>query len=212
MLVEHKFIETKTTKLCLIIKGLMILKKLSLILTLIFLSIGLLGCQQSGKEKESNNEISKNVPNSPTKNMPKDMPNDFDFSIQFGVHKKNEINTFEGTVTKDLIVDGTATTEVMFTEEEMKDIYKKMQEINIVETKEFTPEPINGMFCKQEPYEKDKWEITINGETITHFISGEDCEPTDDAKQLIELRNYVFNIIKSKVEYKSLPEPSGGYQ
>ena len=94
----------------------MILKKLSLILSLIFLSIGLLGCQQSGKEKESNNEISKNVPTLTTKNMPKDMPNDFDFSIQFGVQKKNEINTFEGTVTKDLIADGTVTTEVILTE------------------------------------------------------------------------------------------------
>ncbi|WP_277585235.1 hypothetical protein [Psychrobacillus antarcticus] len=188
------------------------MKKLSLILSLIFLSIGLLGCQQNGEENESNNEVSKNITNSPTKNMPKDMPSDFDFSIQFGVQKKNEINTFEGTVTKDLIADGTATTEVILTEEEMKDIYKKMQEINIVETKEFTPEPINGMLCKQQPYEKDKWEIIINGETIKHLISGEDCEPTNDAKQLIELRNYVFNIIKSKGEYKSLPESNGGYQ
>ena len=90
-------------KFCLIIKGVMILKKLSLILTLIFLSIGLLGCQQSHKAKELNNEISQNVSNSTTQNIPEEMPNDFNFSIQFGVQKKNEINTFEGTVTKDLI-------------------------------------------------------------------------------------------------------------
>ena len=29
----------------------------------------------------------------------------------------------------------------------MKDIYEKMQEINIAETKKFTPEPINGTDC-----------------------------------------------------------------
>ncbi|MFB5089609.1 hypothetical protein PGC35_20905 [Psychrobacillus sp. PGGUH221] len=188
------------------------MKKLSLILSLIFLSIGLLGCQQSGKENESNNEISKNVTNSPTKKMTKDMPSDFDFSIQFGVQKKNEISTFEGTVTKDLIADGTATTELILTEEEMKDIYENMPEINIAETKEFTPEPINGTVCMQQPYGEDEWKIIINGETLTHLISGEYCEPTNDAKQLIELRNYVFNIIKSKDEYKSLPESDGGYQ
>ncbi|MBD7943968.1 hypothetical protein H9650_07525 [Psychrobacillus sp. Sa2BUA9] len=190
----------------------MILKKLSLILSLIFLSIGLLGCQQNGKEKESNNEISKNVTSSPTKNMPKDMPSDFNFSIQSGVQKKNEINTFEGTVTKDLIADGTATTEVILTEEEMKAIYEKMQEINIAETKEFTPKPINGAACMQEPHGEDEWKIIINGETISHLFSEEYCEPTNDAKQLIELRNYVFNIIKSKSEYKSLPESKGGYE
>ncbi|MBM7663518.1 hypothetical protein JOC85_004396 [Bacillus mesophilus] len=203
-----RFIETKTSKFCLIIKGGVILKNLSLILSLIFLSIGLLGCQQSGKEEDLNNEISKNVNSSNTQNMPKDMPSDFDFSIQFGVQKKNEINTFEGTVTKDLIADGSATTELILTEEEMKDIYEKMQNINIAETKEYTPEPIN---CFQEPHGEDEWKIIINGETITHLISGKYCEPTSDAKQLIELRNYVFHIIKSKDEYKSLPESKGGY-
>lgn len=187
------------------------MKKLSLALSLMFLAISLLGCQQSDKEEEFYNEISKNATNSTAQNMPKDMPSDFDFSIQFGVQKKNEINTFEDTVTKDLIVDGTATTELILTEEEMKDIYEKMQEIDIAEKKEFTPEPVNGVVCMQRPYEKDKWKIIINGETLTYLISGEHCEPTKDAKQLIELRNYVFNIIKSKAEYKSLPEPNGGY-
>jgi len=177
-----------------------------------FLSIWLLGCQQSDKEEELDNEISKNVTNSTAQNMPKDMPSDFDFSIQFGVQKKNEINTFEETVTKDLIADGTATTELILTEEEMKDIYEKMQEINIVETKEFTPEPVKGTVCIRRPYEIDRWEIIINGETLTHLISGEYCEPTNDTKQLIDLRNYVFNIIKSKDEYKSLPESNGGYR
>lgn len=190
----------------------MILKKLSLSLSLIFLSIGLLGCQQSGKEGKLNNEIPKNGTDSTTQNMPKVMPSDFDFSIQFGVQKKNEINTFEGTVTKDLIADGTATTELILTEEEMKEIYEKMLEINIVEPKEFTPEPINGTDCMQKPYGEDKWKIIINGETLTHSISGKYCEPTNDGKQLIELKNYVFNIIKSKGEYKSLPESNGGYE
>lgn len=53
------------------------------------------------------------------------MPDDFNFSIHFGVQKRNEINTFDGTVTKDLIADGTATTELTLTKDEMKDIYKK---------------------------------------------------------------------------------------
>lgn len=181
-------------------------------MTLILLSIGLLGCQQGDKKEELNNEISKHVTNSTTQNIQKDMPNDFDFSIRFGIQKKNEINTFEGTVTKDLIADGTATTELILTEEEMQDIFKKMQEINITETKEFTPKSLFGTVCMQKPYGEDEWKIIINGETITQLVSGEYCEPTNDAKQLFELRNYVFNIIKSKGEYKSLPESNGGYE
>ncbi len=115
-------------------------------------------------------------------------------------------------MTKDLIADGTATAEVTLTEEEMKAIYGKMKEINIVETKEFIPEPVNETMCNIEPHEDDKWEIIINGETITHSVSGAYCEPTDDTEQLIGLRNYVFSIIRGKEAYKELPESSGGYE
>lgn len=181
------------------------MKKWYLIVSFVFLSVVLLGC------KQSDNGGSKNATNSITLNMPKDMPDDFGFSIQFGVEKKNEINTFEWTVTKDLIVDGTASTELVLTRDELQEIYKKMQEMNIFETKDFTPKPINGTVCMQEPHEDDEWKIIINGQTLTYGISGEYCEPTNDAKQLIDLRNYVFTLIKSKPEYQSLPASNGGY-
>lgn len=144
--------------------------------------------------------------------MPEDMPDDFDFSLQFGVGENNEINTFEGTVTKDLIADGTATTEITLTEEEMKAIYERMKEINVVETKEFTPELVNGTMCNIEPHEDDEWKIIINGETITHSVSGSYCDPTDDTEQLVKLRNYVFGIIRGKEAYQELPNTKGGYE
>ena len=144
--------------------------------------------------------------------MPEDMPNDFGFSIQFGVGKNNAIDTFKGTVIKDLIEAGTATAAVTFSDEELADIYEKMKDVNIIEAKKFTPDPINGTVCVQEPHEEDQWKITLNGDTITHSFSGEYCEPTNDAKQLLELRNYVFSIIKSKEGYLLLPESTGGYE
>ena len=132
------------------------MKRISFILGLLLFSIVLIGCQDET--------------NSTTQNMPENMPSDFNFSIQFGVQKKNEINTFKGIVTKDLVVDGTTTTELIITEEEMKDIYKKMKEMNITETKDFTPKSLFGKRCTLEPYGEDEWEILINGETITHYI------------------------------------------
>ena len=144
--------------------------------------------------------------------MPEDMPDDFNFSIQFGVGKNNEINTSEGTVTKDLIEDGTATTEIALTEEEMETIYEEMKEINIVETKEFEPEPVNGTMCSTQPHEEDEWEIIIDGETITHSVSGAYCDPTNDTKQLIGLRDYIFSIVRGKEAYKELPNAKGGYE
>lgn len=144
--------------------------------------------------------------------MPEDMPVDFGFSILFGVGKKNEINTFNNTVTKDLIKNGTVTANVALTDEEMNEIYVRMKEVNIKEKKMFVPEPLNGSVCEQEPYEEDEWKITLNGETITHSISGTYCEPTDDGKQLRESRNFIFSKIKSKKVFIELPDSKGGYE
>lgn len=144
--------------------------------------------------------------------MPENMPDDFGFSVQFGMGKNNEINTFKSTVTKDLIVDGTATANIAFANEEMAEIYEKMRQVRISEMKNFIPEPVNGSICMIEPYEEDEWKIIVNGETITHSVSGIYCDPTSDAKQLVELRNFVFNKIKSKDDYKSLPDARGGYE
>jgi hypothetical protein len=142
-------------------------------------------------------------------NMPDEIPKDFNFTVQFGHRFKNEINTFKDSVTKDLISDGTATTSIFLTNEEISAIYKKMKDINIMAPKKLVPDKTN---CMQTPHGEDKWEIQLNGETKTLYWNGEYCETTNDAKQLIELRNYILNIVKSKEEYKKLPEANGAYQ
>lgn len=140
--------------------------------------------------------------------MPEEMPSDFGFSVKFGVGKKNEFNTFEGIVTKDLVADGTATINLPLTIEEKAKIYEKMKNINIISMKELTPKTE----CMTKPYSEDEWKITINGEKITPYISGAYCEKANDENKLIDLRNYIRNIVQSKVEYKKLPEATGGYE
>jgi hypothetical protein len=179
------------------------MKKRSLLLTIFFITIVLAGCQSNGAEValSSGNPVT-------VQQLPEIMPSDFNFSIAFGVGKRNEINTFDGTVTKDLISDGTKTVDLKFNDEEMSAIYVKMKEVKINETKEFVP--AGG--CRREPYEEDEWKIKVDRETITLYISGEYCDPTYDAKQLIQLRNYIFSIVKGKDAYQSLPKPSGAYE
>lgn len=164
---------------------------------LLFLALLLIGCESNEMSMESSNAV-----------MPAEMPSDFDFKVQFGVMKKNEINTFDNTITKDLIADGTVKVNLPLTLEEKTKIYEKMKEVNITEKKELIPKTN----CMKKPFSEDEWMITINGETINHYISEEYCDTTDDAKQLIELRNYIFTLVKSKEEYKSLPEANGWYE
>ncbi|KOO52644.1 hypothetical protein AMD00_04250 [Viridibacillus arvi] len=140
--------------------------------------------------------------------MPEKMPSDFDFSVKFGVGKKNEIDTYEDKVTKDLVDDGTATINLPLSIEEKEKIYEKMKNINIIRLKELTPRTE----CMTKPYSEDEWKITINGEKITPYISGAYCEKANAENKLIDLRNYIRNIVQNKVEYQKLPEATGGYE
>jgi len=89
-------------------------------------------------------------------------------------------------------------------------IDQMMREVNIVESKQLKPiDIVNG--CYQQPYEEDRWTIDINGETIRLDVSGTYCEPTGDAKELFDLRNEIFIMVKGKEEYKALPDAVGGY-
>lgn len=140
--------------------------------------------------------------------MPETMPADFAFSIKFGITSKNEINTFTGTVTKDLVAKGTATTTIAFTKEEMEEIYEKMREFNVLEPKKLIPLVKRG---EKTPYSEDFWSIRLNGQTIDFYWTDRYIGTTRDGEELSQLREFIFEIVKNKEEYKKLPEAEGGY-
>lgn len=142
--------------------------------------------------------------------MPEAKPDHFNFSVSFGYGtvNKNEINTFNNTVTKDLVTKGTATANLILTNEEMTDIYDRMREIDVLRELELDNSDSN---CSSTPVNEDHWEIQVEGEQRTFDWSSEKCDLTDDAIKLEELRNYIFDIVKEKKEYRELPEAAGGY-
>ncbi|WP_341347925.1 hypothetical protein [Paenibacillus sp. FSL H3-0469] len=142
--------------------------------------------------------------------MPEEMPADFDFLVRYGYGEvtKNEINTYHNTVVKDLIMNGTATADITLTEDEMRSIYERMRDIRIMGKLELVP---LKQSCAVVPYEEDSWRITVNGFTRNWSWSGENCELTEDAEQLLELRTFIAEIVAVKEEYQALPEADGGY-
>ncbi|WP_219834008.1 hypothetical protein [Paenibacillus sp. R14(2021)] len=142
--------------------------------------------------------------------MPSEMPSNFDFTVTFGVGEvnKNEINTYDGTVTKDLITRGTATAQLALTLEEKRAIYAKMREVNIMGLQDLVPDNLN---CDQTPYNEDSWQIRVNGETHTWTWSDRHCKVTKDAKQLLALRTFIQQMVENKEAYNALPEAEGGY-
>ncbi|NIK67789.1 hypothetical protein [Paenibacillus sp. BK720] len=141
--------------------------------------------------------------------MPEKMPEDFRFSVSYGYGEvnKNEINTYAGTVTKDLVTKGTATAALSFSDDELQSIYAKMKDIAVLDEKQF---PQKGN-CSQTPSSTDSWKMTVNGETKTLSWTNEYCDMTKDAQDLLELRSYIQKLVEGKDAYKALPAAEGGY-
>ncbi|WP_454191045.1 hypothetical protein [Paenibacillus sp. Marseille-Q7038] len=176
--------------------------------TLLLVLSVITGCSDRSDSKVVNNtELAKTVKQKTE--MPLEMPTDFNFVVSFGYGEvtKNVIDTYMGTVTKDLITQGSATAKVIFTTNELREIYDKMKTIDIMGPKELSKE--EG--CFKTPSNEDKWKVTVEGETKTFSWTDQNCGMTEDAKQLLELRVYIQHMAQESEAYKSLPEAEGGY-
>lgn len=143
--------------------------------------------------------------------LPEEMPADFAFHVRYGIGDppKNEINTYNGTVTKDLIADGSVTADISFTQEELLAIYKQMQDLDIMGSKKLGPASKSGT---KIPFQQDIWKVTIDGTTKSFEWSDQYVTLTADARQLWELRNWINEIVEGKEAYQALPDVAGGYE
>jgi hypothetical protein len=138
---------------------------------------------------------------------------DFNFIFQYGVTGGNELDTFQGTYTKDMVIDPPITINLSLSKEEMGSIYQKMLEIDFFNyPDDFTvtvpPGELTGMVTPYSSYyfmvesksgEKElKWEDKITN-------------PDEKAGKLRELITLIRSMIESKEEYKQLPEAKSGY-
>jgi hypothetical protein len=138
----------------------------------------------------------------------------FSLIFKYGVTAKNELNTINGTYTKDMIVAPSITVKLILSPGELDRIYQKMQEINFFDypDKFSIAIPTTATFRIHSPSDKYYFKVT-NGIRITE-LSWDDYIDYEDiqASNLRELIQLIENIITSKAEYQTLPAPLGGYQ
>jgi hypothetical protein len=129
--------------------------------------------------------------------------------IRFRYGFNNELNTFEGTYQKDLIMDGTAVTDFSFTTAEQESILAKLQANDFFELPDtvkampmiaFEPNP-GIQFLRVKHGDKDK--------TVSWYYP----LPQDNtnSRYINNLVTFMIEIIESKPEYKALPPARGGY-
>ncbi len=140
---------------------------------------------------------------------PKEMPDDFDFSVDYGVEGRQKVDTFTDTVVKDLVIDGVVEASIALTDEEMKDIYSKMVALDIMGKLDFEGDENDQ--CESKPEMRTEWIIHINGDlNIIRYTTF--CRDTSDSLAIMELEDYVHALVTAKEEYKKLPESNGYYK
>lgn len=129
----------------------------------------------------------------------------FEFTLKYGVNQKNEINTIQKKLIKDLQNGEVAeVSDFELTAQERGQIYKKMVLANYLNEKELSTE------CNVKPVVTYDLTVLINN-GWRHYQWTE-CNNTKDDKQMTELAQAIIKIVQAGSIYKQLPEVKGHYE
>ena len=144
---------------------------------------------------------------------PPSAKSNFNLIFKYGVGARNELNTFEGTYTKDMIGDPSITVPLSLTEEELNKIYRKMVEIDFFSYPErfSVPVPPGGITGMVTPYSGYYFEVAYDSKIKQLWWDDEITNENIKADKLRKLSQLIRDIIESKDEYKQLPPAKGGY-
>jgi|GEM_PF-1263002 len=148
------------------------------------------------------------------------MPEDFDFRIEYGVGGINCIDTYNNTFTKDLVQKGTKTIDFLIPDDVMQKIYKIFVDNDITEL----PDDINADVEVTDDKAFDSWTpansysltYTCNNETRTIVCEDggpwhSDTGPPACRNNLVLFVSWVNAYICSTKEYQRMPNADGGY-
>jgi hypothetical protein len=164
------------------------------LLVLIVLCLAFTGCTSIATARENNQ-------------------NDFNFIFKYGVSGGNTLDTFQGTYTRDMILDPAKTIHLTLTADEMNSVLQKMLDIDFFNYPDKFSVQVADNEIKTEvaPYPSYFFQVEYQGKIKKLLWHAKYVNSDPPADKLKELINLITGIIESKPEYQALPKPSGGY-
>ena len=175
------------------------------VLALLIMLTGVAGCNnETPAEVESPAEVT------PT---PPPIKPSFNFIFRYGIMGKNILDTFQGTYSKDMIIDPNIVIKLSLSPEEMDRIFEKMVEIDFFDYPErfrvsVPPGETLGM---QTPHSSYYFKVEYDAGTKELWWNDDITNEDEKAAKLRELIRLIKDIIESREEYQKLPRPRGGY-
>lgn len=144
---------------------------------------------------------------------PAEQQRNFAIRFEYGSCDTNILDTFNGTYTRDMIVEPDVTIILHLSDSQKADIYQKMVEINFFDYPEAfsIPTPQNGILGRVTP--ATQYRITVRNGDLAKSLSWLDeiIEPKmPEADKLRELFQLIIKIIEGQPDFKKLPERKAG--
>ncbi|MHB1484138.1 MAG: hypothetical protein ACYCYI_05695, partial [Saccharofermentanales bacterium] len=147
-------------------------------------------------------------------------PDDFAFSFSFGINKThiNIIDTYNNIIQKDLIKNGTASTNYDIPNTKLQEVYLKIISLEIDKiTQNMTSKNLtkNDIMYEVSPCTYYTIIFTISGKQYT--VNGDDTaqyyiDENEQASNFWKFVKYMTNYVHETDEYKSLPSAVGFYR
>ena len=140
---------------------------------------------------------------------------EFEFKLSFGAYGRSNINTFENTITKDLVSAGNIKTEYIMPEATRKEVYSMLERMDIMNFPSDLNFPLNN-----EHVDHLNLRVIIEGEekivtwTVIWGFTFEGDMSSNITKQHLqfqELVEFISTYVYESDEWKSLPDIEGGY-
>ena len=139
---------------------------------------------------------------------------DFNILFRFGVGGRNELNTFQNTYTKDLILDGTRTVPLALSPDELRAIESKLVEADFFSYPDtFAVATEDSVLVSIDPHMTYFFRVRHHS-IIKTLMWNESPLPTSSDPRLENLRRivqFVMNIVEQRPEVQNLPPARGGY-
>ncbi len=137
--------------------------------------------------------------------------NPINFVFKFGVAAKNELDTFDGTFTKDLGNDGTITARMILSKEELRQIQLKLIELDFFSCPEtfLLKEPLTVPSFSYSLLVYNYTNTKYNTIKEVNWNEGNSIMDSVTATKLTQIANFLTNMIDEKPEYQKLPPANG---
>jgi hypothetical protein len=125
--------------------------------------------------------------------------------LQYGF--VDDLNTFTGTFTKDLVKDGSITVEFWLSKSQQECIILKVEQLSFFNLPDKIP-PLEGQIIEPNPG-PDMLQISYNNLNKT-IVWDYPLDPEDNSsKRVIELSDYIMSIVRESQIFKELPLANG---